>query len=140
MGLDTLLQVAVDVASELLEQDTEQTGEQGTSQVETLLAKVVTVVELATTKSSRTQAVDHVTQEVGLLGLEALGNRDVREHLLLENVKRGALALRTRALLLLATTTNKVERSVAVLDGKRLFDTWAQQLEHGRVVGVETDV
>lgn len=140
MCLDTLLQVAVDVTRELFEEDSEEIGKKWTSEIETLLSKVITVIELATAKGSGTQSVNHVSQEVCLLGLETLGDGYVRQHLLLKDIESSTLTLCPGALLLLSTTTDKVQSSVAVLNRKCLFDTRSEHLQHGRVVLVETDV
>ncbi len=68
--LDTLLQVAVDIAGDFAEEHSEKVGHERTTKIDALLAEVVTVVNLATVKRSKQETVDHVTEEVGLLGVE----------------------------------------------------------------------
>jgi hypothetical protein len=83
-----LLEMAVQISCELTEQHPEQVCQKRTSKVKTLLAEVVTIIELAAFESGKEEPVDHVSEEVRLLGLGALGHGNVRKHLLLQNLLR----------------------------------------------------
>jgi hypothetical protein len=80
--------MAVQITRQLAEQHPEQVREQWAREVEPLLAKVVAVVELAALERGEQEPVDHVPEEVRLLRLGALGHRDMREHLLLQDLLR----------------------------------------------------
>ena len=81
-----LLQVAVHILRHLPEKHTEEASEQRACQVKTLLPEVVTVIQLSALKGGKQKSVDHITEEVRLLGLGAFGHGDVRQHLLLQNL------------------------------------------------------
>ncbi len=140
MLLDTLLQVTIDIASDFAEEHAEQVGHKRTTKVDTLLAEVITVIDLTTVKGSQQETVDHVTEEVGLLGVGALRGGNVRQHLLLENLLCVDGTLRTRETGGGTTTTDEVKSNVAILDDESLFNAWLEHLEHGRVVEVVADV
>lgn len=64
----------------------EQPCQQGPSQVQPLIAVVVSVVFLAPPQGALQQAVDNVPEKVRLLGFAELLGADVGQHLLLQNV------------------------------------------------------
>lgn len=78
--------MAVDVLGEFSEEHTEEGGKEGTCEVEPLGAKVISVVELSSFEDGEEESVDHIAEEVRLLGVLTLGHRDMREHLLLEDL------------------------------------------------------
>jgi hypothetical protein len=80
--------MAVQITRQLAEQHPEQVREQRAREVEPLLAEVVAVVELPALERGEQEPVDHVPEEVRLLRFGALGHRDVREHLLLQDLLR----------------------------------------------------
>ena len=81
-----LLEVPVHVLGQLAEEHAEQGGEERAGEVEPLGAKVVAVVELAALERGEEEAVHHVAEEEGLLGVLPGRHRHVREHLLLEDL------------------------------------------------------
>jgi hypothetical protein len=76
----------VDILRQLAEQHPEQGAQQWSSQVQPLSPIVISVVELPPFQSSEEQAMHHVPEEVGLLVLLVFAHRDVRKHLLLQNL------------------------------------------------------
>lgn len=89
MAKDThLLQMSVHVLGQLAEEHAEQGGEQRTGEVESLGAKVISVVEFATLERGQEQAVHHVAEEERLFRVLPGRHRDVRQHLLLQDLLR----------------------------------------------------
>jgi hypothetical protein len=84
--------------------------------------------------------VHHVTQEIGLFALKPFRNGHVRQEAHLKHIERRTLPRCSSSTLGLPSSTDKVQRGVPILDGKRLLDAWPEHFEHRRVIRVETDV
>jgi len=81
-----LLQVPKHILRQLLEQHPKQSSQQRTREIQPLLPEMISIVEFSTFQSGEEESMDHVTEEVGFLGFEPFVGRDVRKHLLLEDL------------------------------------------------------
>jgi CRP-like cAMP-binding protein len=115
-----LLQVTVHILRQLAEEHAEEVRQQRPSQVQALLSEMVSVVQLAAFKSSKQEAVNHVPKEVCLLRLGTLSHRNVREHLLLQNLLRVSQPTFAGETSGDATVANEVERDLQSKRGKFL--------------------
>lgn len=77
--------MSVDVLRQFSEQHSEKGSEKGSSEIKSFRSKVISIVEFSSLQSGEQQSMNHVTKEVGLLGVLTLGHRDVGKHLFLED-------------------------------------------------------
>lgn len=108
MVLFKILAYCTDLLKQVLEQCPEEERQKRSGKVETLVADVITVVQLATSERRQQQAVHHVAHEVGLLGLTVVRDADMRQHLLLEDLASVLDALFLRHTGLSATRADEV--------------------------------
>jgi hypothetical protein len=69
-----LLQVAINVFGKLPKQHAEQISKKRSSQIESFLPKMVTIVQLTTLECCQQQPMNHVSKEVRFLGLRTLSH------------------------------------------------------------------
>ena len=62
-----LLQMTIYITRQFSEEHPEQICQQRSSKVQSLLSKVVTVIQLSPFHSGKKESVDHIPKEVGLL-------------------------------------------------------------------------
>ena len=84
--LTYLLQIAVHIPGQLPEQHTEQIREERSRQIQPLLSKVITVVQISSFKRGEEKTMNHVSEEVRLFRLGTLRHGDMRQHLFLEDL------------------------------------------------------
>ncbi|KAH3669443.1 hypothetical protein OGAPHI_001564 [Ogataea philodendri] len=139
-SLDTSLHVSVNVSRELSKQNSEQVSKKRTSQVQSLLTKVISVIWLFSFQSTKKQSVDNVTKEVSLVGFVTgvLGN--VWQEFTLKNVLsvlNTSFSLDTDRV---TSSSNVIQGNFLRLNQKSFFNTWLQHFKHLPVVLIVTDV
>ena len=136
--LDAAGEVDTHIAHELSELEAEDLGHQRTRQIKTLLAKVISVVFVASAQHDLTHTVDHVTEEESLSGLTTLSLRDMGQEFLLQDIASitNTLFLATH---LVTTLTDEVKSVFAVLNDEGLFQTRLDHLAQLSVVCIVAD-
>lgn len=111
------MEMTVNVLGQLAEEHPEEGSEERTCEVKSLGTKVISVVEIPPLQRREQETMDHVSEEVGLLGVLPLRHRDVGKHLLLQDllgVVDSTLLGQSRDR---SSTTDKVESDLCGLVG-----------------------
>ncbi len=141
VGVDAAFHVRHEVLCHAPDDSAEQLGQQRARKIKSLLAEVITVVGIPAAEGALKQLVHHVAQEEGLSRLTALGLRNVRQHLLLEQVLGGPDTVHAvLASVAVAALADEVKGDLAVLDAESLLDTGPQGFKHLSVCPVVANV
>lgn len=109
--------MSVDIFCQFTEQHAEQRCQQRTGEIESLGAKVVSVVELSSVQCREQQSMNHVAEEVCLLRVLTLCHRDMRQHLFLQDLLGVIDTSLTGERSDSTTPTDEVKRNLSASEG-----------------------